>query len=144
MGIGIPNLEDDLELYNYEPANEIDIPRYSELETDVENFKLNFTATVASTNFLEDLDTQDLVDLENTTGDLNEAKDGVKKMKDGVNEFDSKAMDEINKYAGDSLKNVIRRLRAVKELDQRYTNYSGIPEGVKGSVYFVFETEEIK
>ena len=101
VGIGIPNLEDDLELYNYEPANEIDIPRYSEFEADVENFKLDFTATLASTNFLEDLDTQDLVDLENTADDLNEAKDGIKKLKDGTNELNDglhEYKNGMNKY----------------------------------------------
>lgn len=42
------------------------------------------------------------------------------------------------------LKNVIARLRAVKELDHQYTNYSGLVDGVKGSVYFVIETESLK
>lgn len=96
VGLGFPSLEEDLQLYQYEATKEIEIPNYAEFEADVKDFSLDYTATIATTNYLEDLETQDLIDLEGTANDLNEAKDGINKLKDGTNALN----DGLNEYKG--------------------------------------------
>lgn len=48
------------------------------------------------------------------------------------------------KLGGSSLQDIVRRAKALHRIEETYTNYSGIPEGVEGSVRFMIETEEIK
>lgn len=70
--------------------------------------------------------------------------DGTEALSDGICEFDIEGIQELSKLAGDDLQNVLLGLRALKEADGSYDNFSGIGEGMKGSVRFIIETEEIK
>lgn len=75
---------------------------------------------------------------------LGELVDGVQEFKDGVKEFDEDGIRELANLAGDDLKAVIRRVRALKNTDDNYQNFAGIQEGQSGSVKFIIETDEIK
>lgn len=70
-------------------------------------------------------------------------KDGMGTFREGMYTFDKEGIQKLAELAGDDLENVLRRIRALKEADSGYQNYSGIREGQKGSVRFLFETEEI-
>lgn len=48
------------------------------------------------------------------------------------------------KLGGSDFRNVMNRLRAVKEADDSYDNFAGLAEGKTGTVRFIVETEEIK
>ncbi|MBR3347012.1 MAG: hypothetical protein IKG37_08020, partial [Solobacterium sp.] len=70
--------------------------------------------------------------------------DGVWSLTDGVKKFDQEGIKELTKLGGSNLQDIVRRAKALHRIEETYTNYSGIPEGVKGSVRFMIETEEIK
>ena len=73
-----------------------------------------------------------------------EALDGVSELRDGVRDFKDDGIDELMKLGGSDFRNVMNRLRAVKEADDSYDNFAGLAEGKTGSVRFIVETEEIK
>lgn len=73
-----------------------------------------------------------------------EALDGVKELRDGVRDFKDDGIAELTKLGGADFRNVINRLRAIKEADDGYDNFAGLAEGKTGSVRFIVETEEIK
>ena len=70
--------------------------------------------------------------------------DGVWSLTDGVKKFDQEGIKELTKLGGSNLQDIVRRAKALHRIEETYFNYSGIPEGVKGSVRFMIETEEIK
>ena len=73
-----------------------------------------------------------------------EALDGVRELCDGVRDFKGDGIAELTKLGGSDFRNVINRLRAVKEADDSYDSFAGLAEGKTGSVRFIVETEEIK
>lgn len=86
-------------------------------------------------------------ELADASGELNdgltELVDGVQELKDGVKEFDEEGIQELADLAGDDLETILHKVRALKEADSRYINFSGIREGQTGSVKFIIETEAI-
>lgn len=78
------------------------------------------------------------------TDGYKELQDGTKELRDGVKEFDKDGIAEITKQAGPELKDFANRIRALKQADDAYINYSGIAPGQTGMVRFIIETEEIK
>ena len=70
--------------------------------------------------------------------------EGVQALSDGVKTFDEDGIQELTKLAGENLREVIRRVKAVKQADEAYANFGGLAEGQTGSVKFIIETDEIK
>ena len=68
---------------------------------------------------------------------------GLSEFADGVSEFDEEGIQSLAELAGPEYLDVIRGLRAVKDAELSYNNYSGILDGQEGSVRFIIETEEI-
>jgi hypothetical protein len=62
---------------------------------------------------------------------------------DWVRKFDEEGIEELTRLCGSQLQELIRRVRALRRIEDAYTSFSGIPEGVEGSVRFMIETEEI-
>ena len=69
---------------------------------------------------------------------------GMKSLKSGISAFDEKGIDKLSDLAGDDLKDVILRVKALKKIDKNYKNFGGIADGKKGSVKFIIETEKIE
>lgn len=63
---------------------------------------------------------------------------------DGVSEFDKEGIQSLAELTGPEYKEVIRRVKAARDAEHSYNNFSGILDGQKGSVRFVIETEEIE
>ena len=70
--------------------------------------------------------------------------DGMNEFADGIAEFDEEGIQSLAELAGPEYKDVIRGVRAARDAEHSYTNFSGICDGQKGSVRFIIETEEIK
>ena len=87
MGTAFPGLQDYLELTSYEPTEDMDLPSYVEIEADVTDFKLDFTATVFSSGLLKDTKTDKLDDLESSANEMADVEDSINDMKDGVSEL---------------------------------------------------------
>ena len=69
--------------------------------------------------------------------------DGMNEFADGIAEFDEEGIQSLAELAGPEYKDVIRGIRAARNAEHSYTNFSGICDGQKGSVRFIIETEEI-
>lgn len=69
--------------------------------------------------------------------------DGMNEFADGIAEFDEEGIQSLAELAGPEYKDVIRGVRAARDAEHSYTNFSGICDGQKGSVRFIIETEEI-
>ena len=70
--------------------------------------------------------------------------EGVQALSDGVKTFDEDGIQELTKLIGEDLREVIRRVKAVKQADEAYANFGGLADGLSGSVKFIIETDEIK
>ena len=75
---------------------------------------------------------------------LSALRDGAKALKDGMKTFDEEGIQELSDLAGDDLTDVIDRVKALKDADVAYDNYSGLAKGSTGEVRFVIETDAIE
>ncbi len=75
---------------------------------------------------------------------LSALRDGAKALKDGMKTFDEEGIQELSDLAGDDLVDVIDRVKALKDADVAYDNYSGLAKGSTGEVRFVIETDAIE
>ncbi len=96
VGAALPGIQDALRLSDSELTEEVNLPEYVELEADVDQFELEFTATVFTPGLFSNMDEETLDDLSEAAGDLNELseasgklKDGTKELYDGMAEFRS-------------------------------------------------------
>ena len=62
--------------------------------------------------------------------------DGMNEFADGIAEFDEEGIQSLAELAGPEYKDVIRGVRAARDAEHSYTNFSGICDGQKGSVRF--------
>lgn len=115
VGMVLPGLSENLKLSEYEPTEEIEIPEYFEITANVTEFELEFTATVAMTDFLEDLETEDLDELEDMIDDMKELQDATAEMEDGVGEL-LDGVEEVAGYVGEYVKAVDTLDIGVKQL----------------------------
>ena len=77
LGFALPGLPDALTLSDNKLTEELDIPTYAELEADVTDFEMDFTATVFSNGLLEDLEQKDLNDLYDLAGEFDTLYDAA-------------------------------------------------------------------
>lgn len=87
VGVALPGIQDALRLSDNELTEEAELPEYVELEADVDQFELDFTATVFTPGLFSNLDEDTLNDLSEATGDVNELSDASGKLKDGTKEL---------------------------------------------------------
>ena len=73
-----------------------------------------------------------------------ELVDGMNAFADGVSEFDEEGIQSLAELTGPEYMEVIRRVKAARDAEHSYNNFSGILDGQKGSVRFVIETEKIE
>lgn len=103
MGVGLPGLADSLHLSDLEDFDDLEIPDYVEITTDVQNFSLALTATIATTGTLSDLgldNIQSLDDLKDSIDELTDASallvDGSSRLQEGIETLDSSASDFVD------------------------------------------------
>lgn len=61
-----------------------------------------------------------------------------------MQDFQKDSVPSLTDLAGEPLRALLDRVRAVQQADLGYQNFSGLAEGQTGSVSFLFETEELK
>ena len=83
LGFALPGLPDALTLSDSKLTEDLDIPTWAELEADVTDFEMDFTATVFSNGLLEDLKQQDLTDLYDLAGDIDTLYDAAAQLAEG-------------------------------------------------------------
>lgn len=70
--------------------------------------------------------------------------DSAQELYDSVQEFSDKSSGDLSDDFGSGLRNVVRRLKAVRQAGKNYQTFSGLPASSTGSVKFIVETAEIK
>ena len=72
-------------------------------------------------------------------------------LKNAINEFSDKideAVDEnrndLNKFGGSNMKNIITNIKNLKKIDEDYDTFLGKIDGTTSSVTFTIETGEVK
>lgn len=96
LGFALPGLPDALTLSDNKLTEKLDIPTYAELEADVTDFEMDFTATVFSNGLLEDLEQKDLNDLYDLAGEFDTLYDAAAQLAEGS----EKLGDGMNAYVG--------------------------------------------
>ncbi len=80
-------------------------------------------------------------DIADGVGQLN---DGAHQLADGVVEFNEKGIEKIlNAYNGD-IEPLVERIQAVLDAGADYQTYTGLADGMEGSVRFVYKTAAVK
>ena len=130
VGVAFPGLSDSLKLEDYEETEDVDIPDYVEVTADVENFELEYTATIITTTGLEDMDidelddVDDLVDGVDSLTDASSAlKEGAAQMSEGLTTFQS-YLSEYNNGVSVLSEGMNALTAGLKELDARKSDLS--------------------
>ncbi len=90
VGYGLPGLKSSLDLTLGDKTLDLDIPESFEVTADVEDFSLDMTMTLATTEIFNDIDTDelDLSELfEKLDDKLDEFTDGSNELSDGIKEY---------------------------------------------------------
>ena len=96
LGFGLPGLPDALTLADNKLTEDLDIPTYAELEADVKDFEMDFTATVFSNGLLEELEQKDLNELYDLAGEFDTLYDAAAQLAEGS----EKLGDGMSAYVG--------------------------------------------
>lgn len=86
FGITMPGLKDSLNLKFDDEKLDLDIPEYFEVTADVTDFELEMTMSVATSNFLSDVDTEDFT-IDDLKEKVNELQDAADQLTDGTNQL---------------------------------------------------------
>ncbi len=87
IGYAFPGLEDALELGNYEPTEEVEIPSFVEIRARTSGFKLDFTATVITPGLFGELEEDDLRDAQDLPKDMEELADASAELADAASDL---------------------------------------------------------
>lgn len=131
MGVAFPGLSDSLKLEDYEETKDVDIPDYVEVTADVENFELEYTATIITTPGLDEMDTDDLNDVDDLVDGVDSLtdassalKEGAAQLSDGLTTFQS-YLSEYNSGVSALSEGMNALTAGLKELDTRKAYFSG-------------------
>lgn len=80
FGITMPGLKDSLNMKFDNEKLDLDIPEYFEVTADVTDFELDMIMSMATSNFMSDIETEDL--------NINNLKDKVNKLQDAANQLE--------------------------------------------------------
>lgn len=130
VGVAFPGLSDSLKLEDYEETEDVDIPDYVEVTADVENFELEYTATIITTTGLEDMDIDELDDVgdlmdgvDSLTDASSALKEGAAQMSEGLTTFQS-YLSEYNNGVSVLSEGMNAMTAGLKELDARKSDLS--------------------
>ena len=87
IGCAMPGLASVLHLSAWEVTEEIEIPEYVEVEADVTDFALDFTATILTNRLLEELEEKDLSEIDDMVDGMDDLKEAVDELADGTGEL---------------------------------------------------------
>ncbi len=75
---------------------------------------------------------------------VSQLTDGAKQLSDGMTEFRTKVKDKLSALDTNGLNTLSTRVKATIDVSKNYKNFSGIADGMDGSVRFIYKTESVK
>lgn len=134
VGLVLPGLRESLELDSLSYTEDADIPDYLEIEADVQNFALDFTATMVSTGLFDDVKDEDL-EFDNELGDadadidsaVNTMYSAADQLADAVSQV-RKGLSAISDAQGTALENLTAQSKNLEKLFAAFTVLEDDPE----------------
>ncbi len=113
---GEPGLKDSLMLYKVDTFDDIKLNDSAYIEADVEDFTLDYTATIISNGLFKEIEDDDLNKLSSSLNDLSDLNEKI----DDIKDASSKLKDE-----GNNLKDGVNKLNdAINSLDSGIGEYN--------------------
>lgn len=113
---GEPGLKDSLMLYKVDTFDDIKLNDSAYIEADVEDFTLDYTATIVSNGLFKEIKDEDLNKLSSSLNDLSDLNEKI----DDIKDASKKLKDE-----GNNLKNGVDKLNdAINGLDKGISEYN--------------------
>ena len=113
---GEPGLKDSLMLYKVDTFDDIKLNDSAYIEADVEDFTLDYTATIVSNGLFKEIKDYDLNKLSSSLNDLSDLNDKIDDIKDASNKL---------KDEGNNLKDGVNKLNdAINSLDSGISEYN--------------------
>jgi len=78
------------------------------------------------------------------TDGVTSLRDGSMQLSDGLKEFNEKGIQKLVELVDGDLAGLLSRIRVLTEVAKEYNNYSGIADGMDGTVKFIYKTEEVE
>lgn len=113
---GEPGLKENLMLYKVDTFDDIKLNDSAYIEADVEDFTLDYTATIISNGLFKEIEDADLNELSSSLNDLSDLNEKI----DDIKDASSKLKDE-----GNNLKDGVNKLNdAINSLDSGISEYN--------------------
>lgn len=113
---GEPGLKDNLMLYKVDTFDDIKLNDSAYIEADVEDFSLDYTATIISNGLFKEIEDDDLNKLSSSLNDLSDLNEKIDDIKDASNKL---------KDEGNNLKDGVNKLNdAINSLDSGISEYN--------------------
>ena len=113
---GEPGLKDNLMLYKVDTFDDVKLNDSAYIEADVEDFSLDYTATIISNGLFKEIEDDDLNKLSSSLNDLSDLNDKIDDIKDASNKL---------KDEGNNLKDGVNKLNdAINSLDSGISEYN--------------------
>ena len=113
---GEPGLKDSLMLYKVDTFDDIKLNDSAYIEADVEDFTLDYTATIVSNGLFKEIKDDDLNKLSSSLNDLSDLNEKI----DDIKDASKKLKDE-----GNNLKDGVNKLNdAINSLDKEVSKYN--------------------
>ena len=152
IGMGFPGLSNSLRLNKTDFTKNVDLKEYFEIEADVTDFELDYTATIVSNGLLEDVEDKDFKDINDMLSDVDDIDDQKSDIEDSKDELDeakdefSSLVDKLSGYVG-TLNGKVTTMNSYsaepfKALADKMTELNKILDTTKGDEYvYSFNTE---
>lgn len=93
VGLALPGLSDALSLSDFELTEDVEIPAYVEIEADVTDFSMDFTATLVTNGLLDEMEDDALDAFEKLSDGMDKLTEASEKITDGARELANGAYD---------------------------------------------------
>ena len=126
---GEPGLKDSLMLYKVDTFDDIKLNDSAYIEADVEDFTLDYTATIVSNGLFKEIEDDDLNKLSSSLNDLSDLNEKI----DDIKDASKKLKDEGNnlKYGVNKLNDAINGLdKGISEYNDNISQIGSIIDGI--------------
>ena len=75
---------------------------------------------------------------------VKQLRDGAMQLSDGLKQFNEEGVEKLVSVLGDDVEGLAERLTATVEVSRNYRSFSGLTDGMDGTVRFIYRTEAVE